>query len=245
MRTAYDAVTPSNIPRNAEVVMGYVNGPYAWNPSDWAMFPNAVKITIATHPDNTTSHMIDYENGDFTDANVVQAVKVRQASGRFPIVYCSESVWAHVRSLFTAAGVPEPLYLVAAYPGAGPTIPSGAIGHQYEDYQNKYDISVIDDYIPGVDTMTDPFNDAGAQFNGQTMTRGNELDGVFEAVFIGGPDFGPSIKDQLNTIVETLGNITSLLQSISAAQKNQTSNTVFGQQPGTLVWTPEGTPPTS
>jgi hypothetical protein len=151
MRTAYDAVTPSNIPRNAEVVMGYINGPYAWDQADWDLFPNALKITIATHPDNTTSQIIDYERGDFDDSDVVQAVAVRRSNGGNPIVYCAETDWNHLQAVFASAGVTQPQWLIAAYPGAGDTIPSGAIGHQYIDYQNLYDISVLADFIPGVD----------------------------------------------------------------------------------------------
>lgn len=147
----YDAVTPSNIPSNAQMVAGYVNGRYAWKDSDWTRFPNAIHVTIAGHPDNTTSEVLDYENGDFSDSDVVSGVTVRRSNGVDPTVYCSEGIWAHVRDLFTNAGVAQPHYWVAAYPGAGASIPAGAVAHQYTD-AGPYDISVVVDFWPGVDT---------------------------------------------------------------------------------------------
>ncbi len=55
-----------------------------------------------------------------------------------------------MRGAFGDAHVLEPHYWVAAHPGAGATIPPGAIAHQYAD-TGPVDLSVVADYWPGVD----------------------------------------------------------------------------------------------
>jgi len=47
VRTCYDAIHPANIPTNAQMVAGYVDGRYAWSAADWARFPHSVKARIA------------------------------------------------------------------------------------------------------------------------------------------------------------------------------------------------------
>lgn len=154
VRTLYDAVTPANIPASAQMVAGYVDGRYAWRASDWARFPNAVKVRIAVFASTDDGHVLDVEPGDATPAQAVGWVQRRRAAGVDPTVYCGLSTsgysWAQVRAAFQAAGVAEPHYWVAAYPGIGPALYPGSVAHQYAN-PGPYDLSVVADYWPGVD----------------------------------------------------------------------------------------------
>ncbi len=150
MRTLYDSVTAFNIPADAQMVAGYVDGRYAWSASDWARFPGAVKVRIACFAWTNDGHVLDVETGDATPAQAPGWVQMRRAAGVDPTVYCSTSWWPSVRSAFVAQGVPEPHYWIAAYPGIGAQLYPGSVAHQYAD-PGPYDVSVVADYWPGVD----------------------------------------------------------------------------------------------
>lgn len=157
MRTMYDSVTASNIPRNAQMVAGYVDGSYKWSRSDWALFPNAVHVPIAVFSTTNDGVVGDCEKGDMTPGGSVAWVELRRAAGISPTIYCSQSLWPTVRAAFQSAGVAEPPYWIAAYPGFGPdTIPAGAVAHQFRD-AGPYDLSTVADYWPGVDRETDMY----------------------------------------------------------------------------------------
>jgi hypothetical protein len=153
----YDSVTASNIPRNAQMVAGYVDGKYKWSQSDWALFPNAAHVPIAVFASTNDGVVGDCENGDMTPAGAVTWTEMRRNAGIQPSIYCSQGLWSVVRNTFQSMGVREPLYWIAAYPGNGPdTIPAGAVAHQYAD-AGPYDLSTVADYWPGVDTETDMY----------------------------------------------------------------------------------------
>lgn len=169
MRTMYDAVTPSNIPADAQMVAGYVDGRYAWSAADWARFPGAVRVRIAVFPWTNDGHVLDVERGDATPAQAPGWVQRRRAAGVDPTVYCGLASagysWADVRAAFQAQGVPEPHYWIAAYPGIGAALYPGSVAHQYAN-PGPYDLSVVADYWPGVD------NDATATANVISSTGG-------------------------------------------------------------------------
>jgi hypothetical protein len=153
MRRLYDSVTARDIPSFAQMVAGYVSGPYAWSPADWALFPNAVKVRIATEANVHDGHVLDVETGDATPAQAPEWVVARRAAGVDPTVYCSLSAWPAVRQAFAAQRVPEPHYWIAAYDNVT-DIPAGAVAHQYIDPPGSgghFDLSVVADYWPGVD----------------------------------------------------------------------------------------------
>lgn len=160
-RLMYDAVTPGNIPASAQMVAGYVDGRYAWSAGDWARFPNAVKVRIAVFPWTNDGHVLDVEPGDATPAQAVGWVQRRRAAGVDPTVYCGLATtgysWAQVRAAFQAAGVAEPHYWVAAYPGNGAQLYPGSVAHQYAN-PGPYDLSVVADYWPGVDSVSTTSN---------------------------------------------------------------------------------------
>src|SRR5581483_10825841 len=63
--TMYDSVTAWQIPPDAPAVAGYVDGMYCWSAQDWARFPNALKVTIATSAAHDAM-VLDVERWDAT-----------------------------------------------------------------------------------------------------------------------------------------------------------------------------------
>ncbi len=149
-RTFYDAITPSNIPANAQGVCGYVDGRYAWKAADWARFPHSVKVRIAVFSSTADGHVLDVEAGCSTPANAPGWVVRRRRAGVDPTVYCSLAAWPSVQAAFAAARVDPPHYWIAAYPGNGAQLYPGSVAHQYAN-PGPVDISVVADYWPGVD----------------------------------------------------------------------------------------------
>lgn len=79
MRLMYDSTTASDIPADAEIVAGYVDGRYAWSDADWARFPNAVKVRISVFG-SLDADVLDVEPSDATPADA--AVWVAQKNAR-------------------------------------------------------------------------------------------------------------------------------------------------------------------
>jgi len=150
----YDAVVPSHIPVNAQMVAGYVDGDYRWTAADWARFPTAVRCAIATVATTDAGQVLDVERFDARPDQAPGWVLTRRRHGVDPSVYCDQSSWPAVRAAFTAARVAEPHYWIAARPGA-PGIPPGAVAHQYTD-TGLVDLSVVAAYWPGVDPPPPP-----------------------------------------------------------------------------------------
>jgi len=151
MRTMYDSVNPSRIPRDAQIVAGYVNGPYAWSDTDWALFPNAVHVGIAVRASYNGGQVLDVEAGDALPAQAPGWVEMRRVVGVDPSIYCSESLWPSVARAFNTAGVVAPHWWIAHYDGIG-VLPTGAVAKQYRNTPD-WDLSVVADFWPGVDTV--------------------------------------------------------------------------------------------
>lgn len=149
----YDSVTATDIPTSAAMVAGYVSGRFAWSAADWARFPNAVKVGIATQANVNDGQVLDVEPGDATPAQSVGWVQMRRQAGTDPTVYCNASTLPQVQSAFTSAGVAQPHYWVAHYDGKA-EIPAGCVAKQYIDPPGSgghYDLSAVADFWPGVD----------------------------------------------------------------------------------------------
>lgn len=153
MRTMYDAIggKARNIPGDAQLVAGYIDGAYAWTQAEWGLFPSSVKATITVF--GSIADVADVEHGDMsaTDAPL-WAARMRDM-GRVPSVYCSLSVQPAVRAAFAARGMPEPLWWLAHWDGVA-AVPAGAVAMQYTDNSqigSPYDTSAVLDYWPGVD----------------------------------------------------------------------------------------------
>lgn len=155
MRLMHDGINSDapSIPANAQIVAGYVDGLYKWSDTDWARFPQSVKVRIAVFATTDDGHVLDCEPGNNTPASSVDWVLMRRRAGMDPTVYCGRNTWwSEIRAAFQARGVPEPHYWVADYgvSQSNPQIPSGALALQYADV-GPYDLSVVADYWPGVD----------------------------------------------------------------------------------------------
>jgi len=159
MRTMYDSVNPARIPRDAQMVAGYVNGPYKWSDADWALFPNAIHVGIAVRAAYNGGEVLDVEIGDATPGEAPGWVEMRRSLGVDPTVYCNLSTWPSVVREFDSQGVAPPHYWIAQYNG-DPRIPAGAIAKQYLNTAN-WDISSVADYWPGIDTQPVPIHSNG------------------------------------------------------------------------------------
>ena len=151
MRTMYDAVNAQNIPPGATMVAGYGDTIHIpqWTATDWARFPNAIKVVIVKRASTSAGHVLDVETGDATPAQAPGWVLMRRAAGADPTVYCNSATWPAVRAAFAAARVAEPHYMIAKYDGVA-AIPMGAIAKQFRNTPG-YDVSIVADYWPGVD----------------------------------------------------------------------------------------------
>lgn len=140
----YDSIVASAIPANAEMVAGYVDGRLSqWAPSDWARFPNAVKIQICTWGPRNLGNCLDIEAGDSIPEDAPSWVDNRMAAGvRRPILYLSMSDWPHTRELVGS----RPVQWWIAHYTQVPHIPVGADACQYADWPSvtggNYDLSL-------------------------------------------------------------------------------------------------------
>lgn len=157
MRTMYDAVTAANILKKDPqpvLVAGYIDRIVLapWSAADWALFPDARKVTIVKKASTRDGHVLDVEPGDATPEQAPGWAAQRRADGfAYPTIYCNRSTWPAVKAAFAAQGVAAPLYWIATASGR-PEIPDGAIAAQYLlDVAPGIDISVVADYWPGVD----------------------------------------------------------------------------------------------
>ena len=156
MRRMADSVTPANLPQGFDVYAGYCDGLYNDVLQIKAMFPGKPVLAFTVFATDIIGDYLDVESGDATPAEAPAWIaKMRLAGHPDPGVYCSEALWTTVKGEFQTQGVIEPPYIIAAYPGPGPVMIPGAIGHQWIDH-GPYDESVVADYIPGVDPFPIP-----------------------------------------------------------------------------------------
>lgn len=152
-RLGYDACTASNIPTNASIAMGYVDGSCRWSVADWSRFPNSVLVRISSIGSND-GHVLDVEPGNLNARQSVDWVLMRRAAGIDPTVYVAQwapgYTWSDVNAAFDARGVARPwIWLAPIASGVIPNDPQ-VIGVQY-GYIGPYDLSNIRAFWPGVD----------------------------------------------------------------------------------------------
>lgn len=150
MRLMYDACDPNGIPRGATMVGGYVDAGCRWTPGAWGMFPNAVKVRIASLPSTNDGVVGDGPPDNGTWPQWVAWVVMRRHAGVDPTMYTDADQWSTGQGAFRAAGVAEPHWWVANWNNTA-TVPPGAVAHQYADKGDVYDLSAVLDYWPGVD----------------------------------------------------------------------------------------------
>lgn len=153
MTTMYDSVSPGEIPVNATLVAGYINGRYKWEAGDWARFTNATKVRITVFASLDDGRVLDVESGDATPAEAPGWVTRRRASTEHPLsgpatIYTSLSNWPTVKDAFTEQGVEQPDYWIAHYDDIA-EVPEGAVAKQYKSTTSpNVDTSVTIDGWP-------------------------------------------------------------------------------------------------
>lgn len=160
MRIMYDAVTAGNVPPDAQMVAGYIDGGYRSYDALVARCPHAVHVAIAVSAATNAGIVLDVETGDATPGQSVGWVLARRAAGVDPSVYCNFSTWGAVRTAFLVAGVAEPHYWIADWNGAQSVYP-GSVAHQYASGPfgvggGDVDLSAVVDSWPGVDGPPTP-----------------------------------------------------------------------------------------
>lgn len=146
----YDACDPNGVPRNAQMVGGYVDAGCRWSPGAWGMFPNSVKVRIASLPSTNDGVVGDGPPDNGTWPQWVAWVVMRRHAGVDPTIYTDGDQWPTGQQAFRAAGVAEPHWWIAQWNNSA-AVPAGAVAHQYANHGDAYDISAVLDYWPGVD----------------------------------------------------------------------------------------------
>lgn len=171
-RTLYDSTNVADIPADATMVAGYVDGKWATFPALAARFPHAVRVSITVFGwDGTGKHVpadvCDCESGDLTAAQAARWAREETQAGRQPTIYCSLSAWSTVKAAVAAVGAGPVSYWIADYDGSA-VIPAGAVAKQYRsDTNQNLDYSIVADYWPGVDSED---NDMTAQESADLAT---------------------------------------------------------------------------
>ena len=151
MRVMYDACSAARIPATAPMVAGYIYGNCAWSAADWARFPNAVKVRIATVASILDGDVLDVERSDATPDQAPGWVAQRRAAGAVPTVYTSASNVTALLAAFSAHQVAAPLLWIAAWDGLS-QLPAPDVAKQFQSTPGAgYDVSIVADYWPGVD----------------------------------------------------------------------------------------------
>lgn len=149
MRTMFDAVTVADIPADATMVAGYVDGRYANLPEMRIRFPRALVVSVTVAGGD--ADVLDVENGDASPAQAPGWIAAHPSGS----LYCNASTLPAVRAAFGDRPLP-PIWL-ADYDG-DPTIPACAVAKQYAS-NDYYDTSSAADYWPGVDPAPTPVED--------------------------------------------------------------------------------------
>ena len=160
MALMYDSVTATNIPSDATLMAGYINGDYPSYSKMVTLFPNAHVVSI-TVTSSGNGDVLDVENGDATAQDAPAWVLRQRANGTDPTVYTSlddndsSYGWPIVQQAFADQAVSPPHYWIAQYPTVTPTNPViaaswvslGAVAWQYADV-GPFDLSVTNGTWP-------------------------------------------------------------------------------------------------
>lgn len=156
----YDSTSPGDIPTDAPMVAGYIDGRYAWKPEDWNRFPSAVKVRIAVFHQTDDGDVLDIERGCSETWCAPVWAEMRRKSGLVtPTFYCRPTKpWpdaynqAAVINALKDGGVDPSgvAWWFADYTGKQ-HMPPGAIACQFanDTYTGKrYDLSIVSDAAP-------------------------------------------------------------------------------------------------
>jgi hypothetical protein len=144
MGTMFDAVDVAAIPKDAQIVAGYVDGNWPTYDELVKAFPSAehVSITVKGAPG---ARVADCESGDLSPRTAAGWAKAEIAAGRRPCIYYSRAAAPAVSAALAAEGVQLGAvdYWVADWTGT-PHVVAGSVATQYADPPKSggnYDIS--------------------------------------------------------------------------------------------------------
>jgi hypothetical protein len=136
--TMYDAAIPDNIPDSAEVVAGYVDGPYAWSADAWQRWPGAEKVLI-TVTGSLTANVADVENGAMTPDDARNWIAAKQGEHmRGCTIYCSR---ANLHAIWLACEGYGYYTWVADWTGSAHEVPN-TVATQYSS-NDDFDLSMV------------------------------------------------------------------------------------------------------
>jgi len=160
-RTLYDSTNARDIPDDAQMVAGYLDGSYYWKESDFDRWAHVPRIFIAVFPTTLHGNCLDVEPGNSTpdDRRIGDWVMNRRENGIEPTIYTMYSWWDDLQASFSRWGINEPQWWIASWDGRREMY-SGAVGKQYLHGDagrpafysgGHYDVTVCADEWPGVD----------------------------------------------------------------------------------------------
>lgn len=158
MGTMYDAVDVAAIPKDAEIVAGYVDGNFPTYDALVAAFPRAAHVSITTGASGGAGAMVaDCENGDYTPQGAAGWAKGELAAGRRPCIYYAKSSAGAVATALKSEGIAlaDVDYWVADWTGQ-PHLVAGSVATQYASPTTgsggNFDVSETSEAWPSVPT---------------------------------------------------------------------------------------------
>lgn len=157
----YDSIKAASIPAGVTFAAGYDTGfEQGWPPEQWARFNPAVHICTRDGVD--TGDVFDMESGAASISGAPAWLNLRRAAtGVWKSLYYSVGLDAQVQQVLADAGIPsaEVPKWVAWYDGdddlASVNYVVGVVAKQYANSAitgANYDLSVVADFWPGIDT---------------------------------------------------------------------------------------------
>lgn len=143
-RLMYDSVDAFRIPTDAQMVAGYGNGEFKWQPEDWERFPQARKVRIdVTGADPQTCGVLDIERGAATITDAPDWIRARTDAGHRAVIYCSRSL---VTAVTNGIGIRGQWALwVADWTGHPHELSVGIAVQYLNDKAAGYDLSAVYD----------------------------------------------------------------------------------------------------
>jgi hypothetical protein len=148
MTTMFDSITPAEIPRNAVMVAGYVDGKWPTFASLDVIFPTAEHVSI-TVLGAAGAQVCDCETGDLTPNQAAGWAAREISAHRRPTIYCNTSTHPAVVSALAAVGlefVRDVDWWEAHYDGVAQVSP-GSVCKQYAGTAG-YDVNVTNGVWP-------------------------------------------------------------------------------------------------
>lgn len=206
MRDGADSTDFNSLPPGKGVYGAYDDGNWQTYQKTFAAYStDSLVLALTVNPIDEFGDVLDVETGDAQPFDAPHWVAMRRRAGHpNPGVYCSESVWTAVQQQFDKAGVAQPWYWIAGYPGsvgAGNLYP-GALAHQFIDH-GSWDESVFVDFIPGLDKPTAAGADVPTSTDvvDQWTVPGSNGAAYFNLMGDGGLDaYGSAVPSQLEYV---------------------------------------------